>query len=91
MADWQLIEAAPKFHEWLRQPGGQAFLLAKFSTPIDEEGEAIDPELVWSHVAYISANGWMVPTRGFAGTHGYASFLLDQPTHWMPLQKPPIA
>lgn len=82
---WRSIETAPKPHEWLRRPPGEMFVLAKFSTPVDEEGEAIDPELVWSHVAYLTANGFMLPTRGMAGTHGYASFLLSPATHWMPL------
>jgi hypothetical protein len=83
---WQPIETAPK--DGLRTIG--SYLIASIRQPRDEDGEPDgEPEIAWAHVAYLTASGWMVPTQGFKGVHGYASFPLLGATHWMPLPAAP--
>lgn len=88
---WQPIEAAPKPHEWLKPDNTGRFLLALLREHRDEDGEPTgETTLLWAHVAYLTASGWMVSSSGFRGLHGNCSFpLYDNATHWMRL--PPLA
>lgn len=84
--DWRDIASGPRPSQWLTNRG--QFLLASIHVPQDEDGNKGAPEIVWAHVGYLTSNGWMLGTRGIEGTHGYASFKLTNPTHYMPLCMP---
>lgn len=85
--DWLPIKQAPKPSEWLRTDGN--FLIARIWQPQLDDGQPDGaPQIAWAHVAYLTANGWMVNSRGFAGLHGNASFPLSEATHFMRLPQP---
>lgn len=91
MSEWQPIETAPKPRVWLNYVG-RRYLVALFHQARDEDGEPDgELEMLWAHVAYLSADGWMVSSSGFRGVHGNASFPLGKnATHWQPLPEPPV-
>ncbi len=85
LSGWQPIATAPQPWDWMSTHCAR-FLLARLYQPTDEDGEVAGPaELVWSHVAYMTASGWMLPLQGVTGLHGYGSLPLSGATHWMRL------
>lgn len=77
---WQSADTLPLPPQWLKT-NGQRYLLASFYVPEDFDVPP-EPTLIWAHVAYLTADGWMSPTAGIKGMHGNASFPLNEATHW---------
>jgi hypothetical protein len=70
-------------------PGLFPVVVARFHQPTLEGEPEGSPELLWAYVAYPGHSGgpWMMNSRGMAGLHGNASFPIDAPTHWIPLDQ----
>lgn len=78
MSEWRDISSAPR-----ETPGLFPVIVCAIT-----EFEDGTREIAWAHVAYRSLDGsWLVNTAGMR-VHGNASFLLGNPTHWMPLPPP---
>lgn len=83
MSAWMPIESAPGHWKTLHNE----IVVANIRIFHDEDGNPQPPQLLWAHVAYRTCDGWQVGTGGFKHINGFASFRLDEATHWMILPK----
>ena len=76
---WQPVDTAPKDGTWVLLCGGSY---------CDECGGKADVMIArWEPGNRLYTEGWLV----CAAEAGYSCFFYEDPTHWMPIPRPPLS